>query len=452
LYTPAAFHAERSAWRTVVYLNLIRSVLRVLDAISPALEDDIDIDRATLNSVSIDPHPETPSLTAPRGPSITSSTTVVDKYEEYKLGLEPLYALEEKLHGILCGVEDEQEITQLGPVGLPVSSTSTNGGDGSEPKPSLSSLDTNVNAKPKRAKKEIALHTSTNWKKAFSLSSSKSKLRSASGNHGDSSKSSSPSEGWWEDPEDVGHLLHRCSGSMERMWGDPSVQKRLGECGLRLKESPGFYLDEIPRIASLRYLPTDDDVLKARLKTMGVIEHAFAVSAPSSLARAVDWKIYDVGGARNQRQAWAPYFQDVNAIIFLAPISAFDQVLVEDARVNRLEDSLLLWKSVVQNKLLQNVNIILFLNKCDLLQAKLDAGIRLNQYMVSYGDRPNDYESVSRYFRNKFGALHQSFTPNKDRELYIHLTAVTDTKRTATIITDVRDFIVKGNLKSMALV
>ena len=119
----------------------------------------------------------------------------------------------------------------------------------------------------------------------------------------------------------------------------------------------------------------------------------------------------------------------MNAIIFLAPISTFDQVLAEvgplppkvarlgsinpkDPHVNRLEDSILLWKSIVSNKLLSDVNIILFLNKCDLLQvcshpeilaattltfcqAKLNAGMRLNQHMVSYGDRPNDYDSVS---------------------------------------------------------
>ena len=75
----------------------------------------------------------------------------------------------------------------------------------------------------------------------------------------------------------------------------------------------------------------------------------------------------------------------MNAVIFLAPISTFDQVLEEvgspppkatwldsigpkDSRVNRLEDSLLLWKSIVSNKLLSGVNIVLFLNKCDLLQ------------------------------------------------------------------------------------
>ena len=100
-------------------------------------------------------------------------------------------------------------------------------------------------------------------------------------------------------------------------------------------------------------------------------------------------------------------------------------------------------------------------------QAKLDAGVRLNQHMVSYGDRPNDYDSISNCafhsgpvwtiphshpdFRNKFSALHQSYTPNRERELYsmtfipschqlttisrtVHLTSVTDTRRTHTII------------------
>jgi hypothetical protein len=57
-------------------------------------------------------------------------------------------------------------------------------------------------------------------------------------------------------------------------------------------------------------------VLKARLKTTGVIEHTFALKTAAD-ARAVDWKIYDVGGERSQRQAWAPYFDDVSAIIFL---------------------------------------------------------------------------------------------------------------------------------------
>ena len=103
----------------------------------------------------------------------------------------------------------------------------------------------------------------------------------------------------------------------------------------------------------------------------------------------------------------------VDAIIFLAPISGFDQVLAEDRSVNRLvsylsnhwsceltvfvqEDSVLLWKAVCSNKLLANVDLVLFLNKCDILDAKLSSGIRLSKYVRSYGDRPNDMETASK--------------------------------------------------------
>lgn len=86
----------------------------------------------------------------------------------------------------------------------------------------------------------------------------------------------------------------------------------------------------------------------------------------------------------------------VNAIIFLAPISAFDQSLAEDRRVNRVEDSLLLWKSICSSDLLRKVELILFLNKCDLLAKKLEAGIRLAKFVPSFKDYPNDWETVTR--------------------------------------------------------
>lgn len=86
----------------------------------------------------------------------------------------------------------------------------------------------------------------------------------------------------------------------------------------------------------------------------------------------------------------------MDAIIFLAPISGFDQTLVEDRSVNRLEDSVLLWKAICSNKLLAKVDLVLFLNKCDILDAKLRSGVRLAKYVRSFGDRPNDAETAEK--------------------------------------------------------
>jgi guanine nucleotide-binding protein subunit alpha len=463
LHSPSAFHAERIAWRAVIYLNLVRSVRRILDALAPESDtlddhDDGDSDPAETASVIITSNGRPPSAIL---------GTQVSNYDTYRRKLEPLVELEERLIHLLSS-PDEDEATHLGPSrpawehyaifykvneNMPPPPTS-NGTTNGRPSPTIlipkkkqtassaairSTVSPPISASSKG--KEIVVLTSTNWKMALSL-----------GNKSKSPKSpnSGEIEGWWEDPDDPVHTLNACYPAMQELWRDPQVRKRLQEKRLRLEESSGFYLDEIPRITAKKYIPTDADVLKARLKTMGVVEHTFSI--PSGSNRGVEWRIYDVGGARNQRQAWAPYFEDVNAIIFLAPISVFDQVLAEDPRVNRLEDSFLLWRSVVSNKLLASVNIVLFLNKCDLLQGKLDAGVRLNHHMVSYGDRPNDYDSVSKYFRNKFGIIHNSCTPNKERELYIHFTSVTDTRRTSVIISSVRDIIIKGNLRNMRLV
>lgn len=51
------------------------------------------------------------------------------------------------------------------------------------------------------------------------------------------------------------------------------------------------------------------------------------------------------------------------AIIFLAPISAFDQYLEEDPKTNRIDDSLQLFTQIVSNKLLAKAALVLMLNK-----------------------------------------------------------------------------------------
>jgi len=190
--------------------------------------------------------------------------------------------------------------------------------------------------------------------------------------------------------------------------------------------------------------------LKARLKTVGVCEYSFELEVAAGAESGTEWKIIDVGGSRSQRQTWAQFFDDVDAILFLAPISGFDQALAEDRSVNRLEDSVLLWKSVCSNKLLANVELVLFLNKCDLLDAKLKSGIRLSKYVRSYGNRPNDVDTVAKYFRGKFSAIQREHSP-KPRKFYGFSTSVTDTKTTAGILAIVRDVVIREHLKRSRL-
>lgn len=112
---------------------------------------------------------------------------------------------------------------------------------------------------------------------------------------------------------------------------------------------------------------------------MGVVEHYFEVPFSDSSNRMYGWRLFDVGGARGQRPRWVPYFEEATAIIFLAPISAYDQYLEEDGRTNRIDDSLQLFTLICSNPLLKNVHLVLFLNKTDVLRRKLEQGVKVKK-------------------------------------------------------------------------
>lgn len=237
-------------------------------------------------------------------------------------------------------------------------------------------------------------------------------------------------------------LLSELQYDVDELWQHLAVKTLLRMRRLRLEESAAFLLDEIHRIAEPDYLPTTDDILHVRLQTLGVTEHSFDINFGGN---HYSWILYDVGGARGQRHAWVPYFDDAAAIIFLAPISAFDQYLDEDPRTNRIDDSLQLFTSTCSNKLLKNASMVLMLNKTDLLKKKLQAGVMVKKYITSYGERENRYEDVAEYFRAHFAQVHKRKGVQK-QELYIHFTSMLDVRATQKIIVDINEAIIKSYL------
>ena len=71
-------------------------------------------------------------------------------------------------------------------------------------------------------------------------------------------------------------------------------------------------MDDIDRVVARDYEPSDQDVVKARLRTVGVQEYHFSIlggdssTLDTSMARYLtalgtgrdDWILYDVGGSR----------------------------------------------------------------------------------------------------------------------------------------------------------
>jgi guanine nucleotide-binding protein G(i) subunit alpha len=58
-------------------------------------------------------------------------------------------------------------------------------------------------------------------------------------------------------------------------------------------------------------------------------------------------------------------------VLFITSLASYHEYLPENedsAGINRMQDALMLFRDVVENKILSNTSIILFLNKIDLLK------------------------------------------------------------------------------------
>jgi len=149
-------------------------------------------------------------------------------------------------------------------------------------------------------------------------------------------------------------VIAGCRDDMKVIWEDPTICKMLNRRKFRIEDTPGFFLNDVEQIAVHDYLPTDDDVICARLRTLGVQEHKFVFDQGRMIGQ--EWLMYDVGGTRSsvsscpatsvvccrgpsaQRAVWYPYFDNADAVNFLAPISCFDEKLAEDRSAKWLED------------------------------------------------------------------------------------------------------------------
>jgi len=396
-YAHQEWTQERAAWRSVIHLNLIRSVLIIVDTV----QAELDNDRVSLRESKKDP--DAPS-------AAQSSVQLSETIRMLLLRLGPLRTVETELKLRLGAASEEVREENI----------------------------INLYATP--------FDLPTTHRKEFVVRKWNDILKTVTKPEGRRLPDIAAAR-----PDQPTEIIASFRGDMKSLWGDESVRALLRKKRVYLEHTAGFFLPDLDRIATREYEPTDDDILRARLRTVGVQEYKIHMGSGSSLTTSRDWCFYDVGGARTVRNAWLPFFDTVNAIIFLAPVSAFDEQLSEDVKVNRLEDSLLLWKAICESKLLTKATLILFLNKCDILKQKIQNGAQLSMYLSGYGDKPNDAATFIKYLKRKFNDAMKS-SPNPQRTGYFYPTSVIDMKATASTLVAVKDGILREHLRDAEMV
>ncbi|KAL2916670.1 hypothetical protein HK105_203784 [Polyrhizophydium stewartii] len=220
---------------------------------------------------------------------------------------------------------------------------------------------------------------------------------------------------------------------IESLWADADFQAAFRECK-NLQDTAGYFLSQSAKFASDDYLPTDKDILHARLPTTQITETVFKIDNKF-------YRFFDVGGQQKHRKQWAPYFDDVHNIVFVASLSSYDQKLVEDPTINRMHDALNLFGQICNSPILKHVSITLMLNKKDIFEEKIKV-TPINSFFPDY-QGPPELKKGGRFFEKKFLAQNQQ----PEKRLWTHVTCCTDTKAMEVIIVTVLTTMLAADLK-----
>lgn len=225
------------------------------------------------------------------------------------------------------------------------------------------------------------------------------------------------------------------------VWKDPATFKTFSlRSKYQLSDSAQYFLDRAHEVTRPNYVPNEQDILRARIRTTGIVEHKFTIDKN-------DFRMYDVGGQRSARKKWIHCFEKVTSVIFVAAISGYDQVLYEDNKTNSLHEALHLFGEICGSRWFVRTSIILFLNKKDIFREKITK-VPLT-YCFPHYEGKNEYREAVAFIKSEFEQQAHQVDPEK--RIYTHITCATDTTNIKRVFDIVKVIIVRTHLIEVGL-
>jgi guanine nucleotide-binding protein G(i) subunit alpha len=239
------------------------------------------------------------------------------------------------------------------------------------------------------------------------------------------------------DDEPAPEITPQIASILKALWNDAGVEATWKARGnFQVQDALKYYIGEIDRIAQSNWVPTDADILRSRVRTTGIQEETYIIDK-------VEFAMFDVGGQRNERKKWIHCFDQVTAVIFVAAISEYNQVLYEDNSMNRITEALLLFEEIANSKWFKQTSIILFLNKRDLFAEKIcEVPFKAEGRFEDFKG-PHVVFGTANYLKDAFLARNKQ---QATKEIYTHVTCATDTKNVEVVFNACKDIILKSNL------
>lgn len=225
--------------------------------------------------------------------------------------------------------------------------------------------------------------------------------------------------------------------AVKQLWQERAIKQAYAgrDSHFQLNDSTAYFFENVERFADPSYVPTESDILRARVRSTGIEELSCQFAE-------FKFKLIDVGGQRSERKKWIHCFESVTAVIYCVALNEYDQTLREDETENRMVESIRLFETMTNSPWFRTTTFILFLNKVDLFREKIQH-VDLKVCFPKYIDGCN-FDTASSFIKDRF--IEKNTAPHS---IFTHFTCAVNTENVEFVFNCVKETLLKNVLKDM---
>ena len=223
---------------------------------------------------------------------------------------------------------------------------------------------------------------------------------------------------------------------LKNLWQDEAIQEAFQHKDETIiPDHMDYFYNKIDDLVEDDYTPSDDDVLRARIRSIGI--DSVTLNLDGALIR-----IYDVGGQKNERSKWDKVMSEVGGVIFCVSFAEFDKPCFEDQNLLRINDALEIFKEVTHRDEFKEAPFFLLCNKFDAFTEKIKNTDSFVKIFPDYSGDSHDPEACKQYLVEKF--IEAANPPIPERPIIVYTQSALDSEQVVNNTNEICKYINKN--------
>ena len=183
---------------------------------------------------------------------------------------------------------------------------------------------------------------------------------------------------------------------LKHLWADPAIQEAFKHADeTSIPDHMTYFFEKIEELIADDYIPSNEDVLKARIRTVGI--DAITFDLEGAMIR-----IFDVGGQKSERSKWENVMEQVEGVIYCVSFADFDRMMFEDSNTSRIRDALNIFQSLTHRERFLTAPFFLVCNKFDVFKRKVETTDAFIKTFPEFQGDEHNAEACAEYLINQF--------------------------------------------------